>query len=109
MRHRPDFQPGKDWSYSNTGYVLLGMIIQRSTGHPWHEEVRDRIVRPLGLTNAPGVSCQVVTSDEPVSRSRSVRPAIGSSTSIRYGRSRRPAARVQAATVPAPCPPLSTR
>jgi D-alanyl-D-alanine carboxypeptidase len=58
MRHRPDFKPGKDWSYCNTGYALLGMIIQRVTGHPWHEEVRDRIVRPLGLHNTfgPGTS-----------------------------------------------------
>ncbi|MEU6005390.1 serine hydrolase domain-containing protein [Streptomyces sp. NPDC047453] len=58
MRHRPDFQPGKDWNYSNTGYVLLGMIIQRVTGHPWHQEVQDRIVRPLGLKHTfwPGTS-----------------------------------------------------
>ncbi|MGW0765272.1 serine hydrolase domain-containing protein [Streptomyces sp. NPDC002676] len=58
MRHRPDFQPGKHWSYGNTGYVLLGMIIKRVTGHPWHEEVRERIVRPLGLDHTfwPGTS-----------------------------------------------------
>ncbi|WP_433412777.1 serine hydrolase domain-containing protein [Microtetraspora malaysiensis] len=58
MRHRPDFQPGKEWRYSNTGYALLGMIIQRVTGHPWHEEVKDRIVRPLGLHHTfwPGTS-----------------------------------------------------
>jgi D-alanyl-D-alanine carboxypeptidase len=58
MRHRPDFQPGKGWGYNSTGYVLLGMIIQRVTGHPWHEEVRDRIVRPLGLDHTfwPGTS-----------------------------------------------------
>ncbi|WP_329518855.1 serine hydrolase domain-containing protein [Spirillospora sp. NBC_01491] len=58
MRHRPDFRPGKDWSYSNTGYALLGMVIQRVTGHPWHEQVRDRIARPLGLEHTfwPGTS-----------------------------------------------------
>lgn len=58
MRHRPDFQPGKHWRYGNTGYVLLGLIIERVTGHPWHEEVRDRIVRPLGLDHTfwPGTS-----------------------------------------------------
>jgi D-alanyl-D-alanine carboxypeptidase len=58
MRHRPDFRPGTGWSYSNTGYVLLGMIIHRVTGHPWHEEVRDRISRPLGLDHTfwPGTS-----------------------------------------------------
>jgi D-alanyl-D-alanine carboxypeptidase len=58
MRHHPDFQPGKDWSYCNTGYTLLGMVIQRITGHPWHEEVQARIARPLGLdhTFLPGTS-----------------------------------------------------
>ncbi|WP_433175090.1 serine hydrolase domain-containing protein [Actinoallomurus sp. CA-150999] len=58
MRHRPDFRPGKRWNYDNTGYVLLGMITQRVTGHPWHQEVRDRIVRLLGLAHTfwPGTS-----------------------------------------------------
>ncbi|GAB3964123.1 serine hydrolase domain-containing protein [Actinoallomurus acanthiterrae] len=58
MRHRPDFRPGRQWNYSNTGYVLLGMIIQRVTGQTWHQEVRDRIVRPLGLDHTfwPGAS-----------------------------------------------------
>ncbi|MFG2004843.1 serine hydrolase domain-containing protein [Spirillospora sp. NPDC048911] len=58
MRHRPDFKPEKDWGYSNTGYVLLGMVVQKVTGNPWHEEVRDRIVRPLGLKHTfwPGAS-----------------------------------------------------
>lgn len=58
MRHKPDFKPGAGWNYCNTGYVLLGMVIQRVTGHPWHEEVRDRIARPLGLHHTfwPGTS-----------------------------------------------------
>ncbi|MFD8455271.1 serine hydrolase domain-containing protein [Streptomyces antimycoticus] len=56
MKHRPDFPPAPaddpepDWNYSNPGYVLAGMIIQKVTGRAWPEEVRDRIVRPLGLT-----------------------------------------------------------
>ncbi|MFC6883185.1 MULTISPECIES: serine hydrolase domain-containing protein [Actinomadura] len=63
LAHRPDFQPGErnpdgtpKWSYSNTGYVLAGMIIKRATGHAWHREVEDRIIRPLGLreTAHPG-------------------------------------------------------
>ncbi|MEV4558220.1 serine hydrolase domain-containing protein [Kitasatospora sp. NPDC049285] len=58
MRHHPDFRPGKHWRYSNTGYVLLGMIIEKVTGSPWHQDVADRIVRPLGLdhTFRPGTS-----------------------------------------------------
>ncbi|MEV5775469.1 serine hydrolase domain-containing protein [Streptomyces antimycoticus] len=56
MKHRPDFPPAPaddpepDWNYSNPGYVLAGMIIQKVTGRAWPEEVRDRIIRPLGLT-----------------------------------------------------------
>ncbi|MFB7473793.1 serine hydrolase domain-containing protein [Kitasatospora sp. NPDC056184] len=58
MAHRPDFEPGERWSYGNTGYVLLGMIIERATGQPWHTEVGERIVRPLGLVHTfrPGTS-----------------------------------------------------
>ncbi|MFE2444124.1 serine hydrolase domain-containing protein [Streptomyces melanosporofaciens] len=56
MKHRPDFPPAPaddqkpDWNYSNPGYVLAGMIIQKVTGRAWPEEVRERIIRPLGLT-----------------------------------------------------------
>jgi D-alanyl-D-alanine carboxypeptidase len=49
MAHAPDFPPGGGWAYSNTGYVLLGMIIQKATGQPSHQEIEDRILRPLGL------------------------------------------------------------
>ncbi|WP_229794982.1 serine hydrolase domain-containing protein [Saccharothrix coeruleofusca] len=54
----PTFQPGQDWLYSNTGYALAGMIIERVTGRTWQQEVRDRIVKPLGLsgTSLPGTS-----------------------------------------------------
>ncbi|MEU4490314.1 serine hydrolase domain-containing protein [Streptomyces purpurascens] len=62
LRHAPDFPPsGPDdpsprWSYSNTGYHLLGAIIEKVTGRPWAVEVHDRIIRPLGLhgTRVPG-------------------------------------------------------
>ncbi|MGK5682137.1 serine hydrolase domain-containing protein [Actinoplanes sp. URMC 104] len=56
MRHEPDFAPGTSWDYSNTNYLLAGMVIERVTGRPWAAEVRDRILRPLGLrhTFAPG-------------------------------------------------------
>lgn len=51
MRHKPLFRAGTNWSYSNTNYVLLGMITQKATGHSWAQEVRDRIIVPLGLRN----------------------------------------------------------
>ncbi|TQM43416.1 D-alanyl-D-alanine carboxypeptidase [Pseudonocardia cypriaca] len=49
MRHPPDFAPGTAWAYSNTGYLLLGMIVERLTGHPWYEEADARILQPLEL------------------------------------------------------------
>lgn len=56
LAHQPDFPPGQGWNYSNTNYVLIGMIIKRVTGRDWATEVRDRVIRPLGLrhTFAPG-------------------------------------------------------
>lgn len=50
MAHEPeDFLPGEGWAYSNTGYVLLDMIIQKATGQPAYQEIENRILRPLGL------------------------------------------------------------
>ncbi|SBU99423.1 D-alanyl-D-alanine carboxypeptidase [Streptomyces sp. MnatMP-M77] len=50
MAHEPEeFLPGDGWAYSNTGYVLLDMIIQKATGQPAHQEIENRILRPLGL------------------------------------------------------------
>ncbi|MBM2620266.1 beta-lactamase family protein [Actinoplanes sp. LDG1-06] len=56
MKHPPVFAPGTSWDYSNTNYILAGMIIERTTGRPWATEVRERILRPLGLkhTSDPG-------------------------------------------------------
>ena len=58
MQHRPLFAPGTSASYSNTNYVLLGMIISQVTGRSWAQEVNARIIRPLGLrhTIIPGTS-----------------------------------------------------
>jgi D-alanyl-D-alanine carboxypeptidase len=56
MKHEPGFAPGTRWDYSNTNYILAGMVIERVTGRSWATEVRARILRPLGMreTSAPG-------------------------------------------------------
>jgi CubicO group peptidase (beta-lactamase class C family) len=43
------FPPGTSWSYNNTGYILLGMLIERLTGRTWGEDLRERFAKPLGL------------------------------------------------------------
>lgn len=43
------FQPGEKWAYSNTGYYLLGRIIEKASGKPYAEFLQERIFRPLRM------------------------------------------------------------
>lgn len=54
----PTNAPGAGYSYSNTNYILLGLIIEKVTGRPAAFEVTRRIIRPLGLrgTYFPGTN-----------------------------------------------------
>jgi D-alanyl-D-alanine carboxypeptidase len=45
-----DFAPGARWRYNNTGYVLLGMIIERVAGKPYATYLEEAVYRPLGLS-----------------------------------------------------------
>jgi D-alanyl-D-alanine carboxypeptidase len=45
-----DFPAGTSWKYDNTGYVLLGMLVEAVTGHTWGDEFATRFFTPLGLT-----------------------------------------------------------
>ncbi|MGV9263846.1 serine hydrolase domain-containing protein [Kitasatospora sp. NPDC003701] len=49
LRHRAEFEPGKGWAYSNTNYVLAGLIVQKVTSRPLATEIDRRIIKPLGL------------------------------------------------------------
>lgn len=46
------FAPGEDFSYTNTGYVLLGVIIEKITGKPYKQALQDNIFTPLGMLNS---------------------------------------------------------
>lgn len=69
----PHFEPGTVWAYSDTGYVLLGLVIEEATGTRWHEAVRARFLGPLGLTQTtpsdrpdlPGLAVGYVAPDNP--------------------------------------------
>ena len=45
-----NFDPGAEYNYSNTGYVLLGVIVQRASGKSLREFAAERIFQPLGMT-----------------------------------------------------------
>lgn len=46
---QPAFSPGARWSYSNTGYALLGFIVRRVTGRFYGDLLRQRVFGPLGM------------------------------------------------------------
>ena len=52
------FEPGTQWSYSNTNYIVLGMLIERVSQRPVGEQIDQRIIKRLGLSHtyfpAPG-------------------------------------------------------
>jgi CubicO group peptidase (beta-lactamase class C family) len=51
-----DFQPGEKWSYSNPGYVMLGVLVHKVTGKFYGDVLREKIFGPLGMTTARIIS-----------------------------------------------------
>src|SRR5204863_9376131 len=45
-----EFRPGETWAYDNTGYYLLGIIIENASGKPYWQFLDERIFKPLGMT-----------------------------------------------------------
>ncbi|HEX3291830.1 MAG TPA: serine hydrolase domain-containing protein [Gaiella sp.] len=72
-RHRRLFPPGTDWSYSNTNYVLLGLVVEAATKHTLRRELTTRVFVPLGLrstsyptgTQIPGPAVHGYLGDVP--------------------------------------------
>lgn len=44
--------PGQTWSYSNAGFILLGMALQAATGKDWQTLYRDEVFSPLGMSSS---------------------------------------------------------
>ncbi|MEV3988750.1 serine hydrolase domain-containing protein [Streptomyces sp. NPDC049837] len=61
LRHEPLFPPGSGHSYSNTNFLLAGMIVERVTGESWRSQVHRRIIAPLGMrhTSTPGLAASL--------------------------------------------------
>jgi D-alanyl-D-alanine carboxypeptidase len=51
LKNPPYFDPGKSFYYSNTNTVLIGLIIEKLTGNSLADEIKKRIIIPLGLKN----------------------------------------------------------
>jgi len=48
---KPDFAPGAGWHYNNSGYVLVGAVIEAASGKPWHAYLDETFFKPLGMAH----------------------------------------------------------
>lgn len=56
----PPFAPGQGWEYSDTNYIVLGLIIERAGGAPYYDQLAKRILRPLGLKDTVPADSRIV-------------------------------------------------
>jgi D-alanyl-D-alanine carboxypeptidase len=61
------FEPGTKWEYSNTNYIVAGLIVEQVTERPIGEEITKRVIEPLGLRDTywPGVGEQRIRGTHP--------------------------------------------
>jgi CubicO group peptidase (beta-lactamase class C family) len=45
-----EFEPGETWAYANTGYYLLGLVVEQASGEPFWQFLAARMFKPLGMT-----------------------------------------------------------
>ena len=67
LAQKADFEPGAKWEYSNTNYVVLGLLIEKVTERPLIEEVTQRVIARAGLrhTYFPNVGDQTIHEPHP--------------------------------------------
>ena len=46
-----EFEPGRTWAYDNTGYYLLGIVLEKASGRGYYDLLEERIFRPLGMSS----------------------------------------------------------
>ena len=51
LGEKAPFEAGKGWDYSDTNYIVLGMIIEKVTGRKFYDEANRRVLKPLKLTD----------------------------------------------------------
>jgi CubicO group peptidase (beta-lactamase class C family) len=66
----PEYEPGSRWQYSNYGFLLLGVLIEKISGQSYYDYVRDHIYKPAGMTGSGSEPEQVAVSDRSVGYTR---------------------------------------
>ncbi|WP_081716537.1 serine hydrolase domain-containing protein [Asticcacaulis sp. AC460] len=65
-----DYQPGEDWQYSNTGFVVAGQIVEKVSGKPLYKFIEDRIFKPAGITDGLDASAVELKAPDAVGYQR---------------------------------------
>ncbi len=61
-----DFEPGTKWQYSNTGYVIAGVIVEKVARMPFFQFLQQNIFKPLGMTSVIDVDQGRLTESDPI-------------------------------------------
>jgi len=60
-----DFDPGTKWQYSNTNYVIAGVIVEKAGGKPLYELLQERVLTPLQMTSATNTDVKKLPPSDP--------------------------------------------
>ncbi len=61
-----DFEPGTKWQYSNTNYVIAGLIVEKVSGKPLYELLQEKVLRPLGMSSALNTDAKPLGTGDPL-------------------------------------------
>jgi D-alanyl-D-alanine carboxypeptidase len=61
-----DFEPGTEWQYSNTGYVIAGVIVEKAAGMPLLQFLATRVFGPLGMRGIVDIDREPLSESDPV-------------------------------------------
>ena len=65
-----DFDPGTKWQYSNTNYVIAGVIVEKVSGMPFIQFLREKVLAPVGIKNAADTDKAKLGDSDPSGYSR---------------------------------------
>jgi len=76
----PEFAPGSKWEYSNYGFLLLGVVIERVTGKSYYDYVAENVYKPAGMTSTASLSEDQVVAGRSMGYTRMDSPELRPNT-----------------------------
>lgn len=76
----PQYEPGSRWQYSNYGFLLLGVLIEKASGQTYYDYVRDHIFKPAGMTASASEPENQVVAERSIGYTRFGAPSLRPNT-----------------------------